>query len=272
MGYLIERFGYMEGYLFMAFFVFLRYVLFAGIPFLIFYSLRKTRLEASKIQVKEAKSKQIKREIGHSLMTSFIFASLGVGIYWMFQNGWTQIYTDISSYGIAYFVVSVFAIMFIHDSYFYWMHRTVHHPKLFPIFHKTHHLSTNPTPWTSFSFDAAEAVLEMAIIPVIILVLPVHFGAILFFFFISLAFNVLGHLGYEVMPKYWVKHPILKWLNTSTHHNMHHKRANGNYGLYFNFWDTWMGTNHKSYVKTFEKIVDKREAAKMERFLVKEVK
>lgn len=269
MGYLIENSGYLAGYFFTVLFIFLRYVIFAGIPFLIFYYLRKTRVKAAKIQKREAKSKQIHREIGYSLMTSFIFASLGVSIYWLTQNGWTKIYTDIHEFSVAYFVASIFILLLAHDTYFYWMHRIVHHPKLFPIFHKVHHMSANPTPWTSFSFDATEAVLEMAIVPVVLMIVPIHFGAVLIFLLLSMGFNVLGHLGYEIMPRNWVRHPILKWLNTSTHHNMHHIRGNGNFGLYFNFWDTWMGTNHKNYVKKFDEIVARRDELKKDQLLTK---
>ncbi|NBW42885.1 MAG: hypothetical protein EBR29_03555, partial [Sphingobacteriia bacterium] len=32
------------------------------------------------------------------------------------------------------------------------------------------------------------------------------------------------------------------WVNTSRHHNLHHARFQGNYGLYFLIWDRWMGT------------------------------
>ena len=28
------------------------------------------------------------------------------------------------------------------------------------------------------------------------------------------------------------------------------------YGFYYNFWDKWMGTNHKKYYSTFEKITN----------------
>ncbi len=264
MDFLIQNFGYLGGYSIAVLFIFFRYAIFAGIPFVIFYHWRKQKNKAAKIQKREVKSKQIWMEIGYSTMTAFIFAALGVGIYWMTQHGWTKIYTDVNEYGTAYFITSIFILMFVHDAYFYWMHRAVHHPKIFPYVHKVHHLSSNPTPWTSFSFNASEAVLELGIVPIVLMLIPMHFGAVLIFFFISLAFNVMGHLGYEIMPKNWVRHPILKWFNTPTHHNMHHARGNGNFGLYFNFWDTWMGTNHKNYIKTFDAIVARRDAAAVE--------
>ena len=38
----------------------------------------------------------------------------------------------------------------------------------------------------------------------------------------------------------------------TTAHNLHHKRFDGNYGLYFLIWDRWMGTVREDYDSTFE--------------------
>lgn len=43
-------------------------------------------------------------------------------------------------------------------------------------------------------------------------------------------------------------------MNTSTHHNLHHQQGNYNFGLYFNFWDRMMGTNHPQYAETFDQV------------------
>lgn len=47
-------------------------------------------------------------------------------------------------------------------------------------------------------------------------------------------------------------------MNTSTHHNIHHSKFNGNYGLYFRFWDKMMGTEHPDYVKKYDEIQKRR--------------
>ena len=73
--------------------------------------------------------------------------------------------------------------------------------------------------------------------------------------------NVLGHVGFELFPSGFTKHWLGKWFNTSTHHNMHHRYGRGNYGLYFNFWDRVMGTNHKLYDATFEEVVNRNTTA-----------
>ncbi len=254
MEYLINNFGFVQAILFAIAIVFIRYILFTAIPYVYLYKLKRKKFAKKRIQKPFPKRIKIHSEIAHSFTTAIVFACIGLVIYTLKSNGLTQIYTDFNEFGITYFLISIFAMLIIHDAYFYWMHRVIHHPKLFAIFHKVHHQSRNPTPFTAFSFNIAEAVVEAAIIPILVLILPVHPLAIFIFFNISLAFNVMGHLGYEFLPSWFIKHPVLKWINTSTHHNMHHQKGHGNYGLYFNFWDTLMNTNHKHYHKKFYEI------------------
>ena len=137
----------------------------------------------------------------------------------------------------------------------------MHHPLLFKRVHRVHHLSTNPSPLAAYSFHPFEAVVEALFFPVIILLVPVHFSVIVAFVVIDLGYNVLGHLGHELYPKGFTSHPIGKWNNTSTHHNMHHRYFNANYGLYFNVWDRICGTNHARYEATFERVVHRRDAS-----------
>jgi len=260
MEYLFDQFGPLHGYFIATFTIFLRYALFAGIAFGIFYIIRKQNWQRLKIQQKFPKAKYIFNEIQHSLFTAFIFALMGVGLYYCRQAGLSQIYTDISTYGWAYLIFSFVALMFIHDTYFYWVHRLMHHRKLFRLMHRVHHQSFNPTPWASLSFHPLEAIAEVAILPIAAFFLPIHPITLALFATWSLVWNIVGHLGYEVFPKGFVYHPFFRWFNTSTHHNMHHEISNCNYGLYFNIWDTWMGTNHEDYRKRFDEIVNKREA------------
>lgn len=92
--------------------------------------------------------------------------------------------------------------------------------------------------------------------------MPFHPLALLVFFLFSFAYNVLGHLGYEVFPEGMNKHWLGRWINTSTNHNMHHKYSRGNYGFYFTFWDNLMGTTHHKYHETFEKITKRKKETK----------
>jgi uncharacterized protein (DUF2147 family) len=138
------------------------------------------------------------------------------------------------------------------------MHRAVHHPALFKHIHLLHHKSVNPSPWTSYSFHLFEGILEAMIAPIILLLIPMHPLALLLFTFAGFAINVYGHLGYEIAPK-WLRHSFLfKIMNTSIHHNMHHSKFKGNYGLYFRIWDRLMKTEHPDYVQEYDAIQKRR--------------
>jgi len=253
---LIEKFGWWQGYSISVITVLLRYALFAGVAFLFFYILFKDNWLPRKIQQKFPDTSHLWSEIKHSTVSAAVFALIGLLLHVLRTQGWTQIYMDFSSYSWGYAGFSLVALIVLHDTYFYWVHRLMHHPRLFMLMHATHHKSRNPTPWAALAFHPLEAMLEIAIVPLLAFFMPFHPLTLFVFATWSLAWNVLGHSGFEVFPKGFVKHPIFKWFNTSTHHNMHHHRSGCNYGLYFNFWDRVMGTNHKAYEATFEAVTD----------------
>lgn len=251
---LVESLGWAPAGLVGALLIFLRYALFAGLAYGIFYIWKSRSFLNRKIQQKLPSWGHIKHEIAHSLVTAGVFALVALGIYGLRLLGWSKVYVSISDYGWEYLLFSFVLLVVLHDAYFYWMHRTMHHPRLFRIFHLVHHRSNNPTPWASLAFHPLEAIAEIAIIPVLVLLIPFHPVVLMAFVTWSLVWNVVGHLGYEIFPAGWVDHPVLKWLNTSTHHNLHHHYSKGNYGLYFNWWDHWMGTNHPEYKQRFREL------------------
>ena len=55
-------------------------------------------------------------------------------------------------------------MILLHDTYFYWAHRAMHHPKIYRHVHLVHHLSQNPSPWAAFAFHPFEAVIEAGIV------------------------------------------------------------------------------------------------------------
>jgi sterol desaturase/sphingolipid hydroxylase (fatty acid hydroxylase superfamily) len=166
----------------------------------------------------------------------------------------TTFYKNISDHGWVYAALAFPLMLLIHDVYFYWMHRVLHHPKLFRLFHLVHHKSTNPSPWAAYAFHPLEAVAESLIFVIFLFTIPVHGIHLTLFFVFSLMYNVYGHLGFELYPKGFNHHWLGKWINTSVAHNMHHQYFKGNYGLYFTIWDRVMGTLNKNYDKSFEEI------------------
>ena len=222
-----------------AFFV-ARYVLLAGIPFLVFYVYSGKTVKDSKIQRKHPSAKKIGKEIVYSLGSLLIYGS-GIWLFigWL-EAGNTLHYKNISDYGIPYFIVSLVLMVVIHDTYFYWTHRLIHHKYLFRVVHKVHHQFTNPTPWSAFSFHPLEAVLSMGVIPIIIFCIPWHQSALIAFITFMTLYDVYIHLGYDLKQL-----QLGKWQNTAADHNHHHQNARVNFGLYFRLWDQLMGTYKK---------------------------
>jgi len=239
-----------------------RYLLFTGLFYFIFYVWKNQRFWRAKIQQRYPGKKNIFHEIKYSFLTMLIFGMIIVLTIWAGKNGLTKVYTPINKFGYSYFFFSILLMIVLHDAYFYWTHRLLHWKPLFKTVHKTHHLSINPTPFAAYAFHPLEAVVEIGIIPLIAFTIPHNASAITIFSIYSLLLNVLGHLGYELFPKGFARHKLFKWHNTSTHHNMHHRLVKCNYGLYFNYWDRWMKTNHPTYEESFEAMADQREKGK----------
>lgn len=234
-----------------------RYFVIAGLAYLFWYKLLKDKVLYKKIQSKFPKNADYQREILYSLLTFLIFGLVGVLLYNPVVRPYTFTYYKISDYGWGYYILSFFLTLIIHDTYFYWMHRLMHHPKLFKYFHKVHHQSTNPSPWTSFSFQPLEGFVEAGIFVVFAFVLPLHPSMMLIFLLFMTTYNVYGHLGWELMPKQGNKHWFWKWFNTSVMHNQHHHYFKNNYGLYFSFWDKLMGTIDERYDKEYSELKDR---------------
>ena len=237
----------------------IRYFIFAGTPFLLLYVVFRSKFFRFKIQQKFPEDKHITREIGYSLLSMTIFGLLSAMLFVLARHGYTRIYTDIHVHSMWYFAFSVVVFILAHDTYFYWSHRFMHMKKVYPYVHLIHHKSFNPTPWATFSFHPIEAVMQFAIVPIMVFAIPLHPLAILAWSMYQLVLNVGGHTGYEFFRSGFTRRIYSLWSNTATHHTMHHKYVTSNFGLYFNIWDRIMGTNHPHYHEEFEAVVSKRE-------------
>lgn len=239
-----------------------QYLLFTGIVYLIFYVWKHKSLWPAKIQQRYPKNKHIYREIAYSISTLCILGVVITFVVWANKNHLTRMYNPIDKYGWGYYFLSLLIMFLVHDTYFYWGHRLLHWKPIFKYVHKTHHLSINPTPFAAYAFHPLEAVFEMGIMPLIVFTIPHHISTVSIFALYSLLLNVAAHVGYEFLPKWFARHRIFKWHNTATHHNLHHRYFHTNFGLYLNFWDRIMKTNHPDYEEHFEKLADQREQAK----------
>lgn len=239
-------------------FTLVRYLVVAGIPFLFFYILLSSSASKYKIQNRKAGKKDFIRELLHSSTSSLVFALISCIVLFTPLRSYTLLYDNPDDFPLWWLPASLLLSLVIHDTYFYWMHRLLHHKTLFRFTHKVHHQSVNPSPWTAYSFHVLEAVTEGAILLVLAFTLPMHPYVLILFTVVSLIINVYGHLGYEIMPKALRNSFLFEVINTSVYHNLHHRKFKGNYSLYFRWWDKLMKTEHPDYVKEYDRIQAKR--------------
>lgn len=207
-----------------------------------------------RIQQRRAGFKDIRREFLFSMLTTAVYACVGVVTYHLIRNGTLQVYGDISRYGWLYAVATLALLLVMHDTYFYWAHRAMHYRRLFRFFHRVHHLSRTPTPWAAYAFAPGEAFIMALFVPLFLFFIPTHETILFVFLGIMIVRNAQGHSGIEFHPRWWINSP-LDALTTVTHHDLHHQRARGNYGLYFTWWDRLMGTELPDYKQQFLKAV-----------------
>jgi Delta7-sterol 5-desaturase len=156
----------------------LGYVLAAGAAWLLFYVAFKAAFRHRRIAQREPTARQISREVLYSLRTLAIFGLVTGAVIYAAYLGWTKLYLRVDTYGWGWFVLSVAVMVVVHDAYFYWTHRLMHHRWLFRWVHQAHHRSTSPTPWAAYSFSVPEAFVQAAIGPLLVFTIPIHSGAL----------------------------------------------------------------------------------------------
>lgn len=188
--------------------------------------------------------RQIRREIGWSLGSAAIYGIPAGILAWGWANrGWTRIYSDVDAMPLWWLPVSIAMYLIAHDAWFYWTHRLMHHPWWFRRMHAVHHASRPPTAWAAMSFHPWEALSGAIVIPLLVIAVPIHIGALAVVLLIMTVMGVSNHVGWEMFPKWVVEGRLGRWLITATHHQRHHDEYRGNYGLYFRFWDKACGTD-----------------------------
>ena len=222
----------------------LAYLIPAGFFHLIFYTGRRDRYEAMRIQERRASPKSVRREVKASLVAILLLAAYATLLYQSIKAGATQVYFDWNDYGWHVPIVGFLVAVVVHDTWFYWTHRLMHVPLLFRLFHSDHHKSVTPTPWAILSVQPLETVFQFGVFALLTFLVPLHPATLAAYLLFDSMVNAAGHSGYEFVPAKQMRHPVLKYLNACTHHDLHHRKFDKNFGQYFNIWDRLMGPFH----------------------------
>jgi len=227
-----------------------------GVWFVLWVVLPKV-LQFRKVRADWPERRQMVFEFLHSLRTIAIFSALSTSVYVLWRLDllpWAELNATLT--GPYWFWGSVALTLIVHDTYYYWVHRWIHEPKRFRLYHRRHHRSYNPSPFTAYSFDVREAGLMVLFVILFEIFIPNAHGSTGMFVVISLLKNTLAHSGFELMPATRAGKPMFDWFTTTVHHDLHHARAGYNFGLYFTFWDKWMGTEDPTYYPEFRRVVE----------------
>ncbi|MEW5742767.1 MAG: sterol desaturase family protein [Myxococcota bacterium] len=216
-----------------------RYLLFAGGAWLAFWAWNNPFTARRRLQHVPFTRKDVTREVGFSVATAVLF---GAFFALVFRGQGPVPLQHTGALRVLEFLGWLAFLIAVHDTYFYWSHRLLHHPRVFPLVHALHHQSKNPSPFAALAFHPLEALAQVVWAVPLALWLPIPSAPWFAFAFAAMLVNVLGHCGVEPYPASWQRHPVMKWLNFATFHNGHHLHVGGNYGLYFSVWDRWMGT------------------------------
>jgi len=197
-------------------------------------------------------SADVRREITYSISTLAVLAAVNSVLLAMVVGGVAEIYAQPLAHGLAWLLLSLPVAVVAHDFYFYWTHRLLHTRWLFRRVHGVHHRSRNPSPWAAFSFHPVEALIQGSALPLMLLVMPLHQYVVIAFAVHQIVRNTHGHAAVESLPRGFARHWLGARFVTTTHHHLHHETAQGNYGLWFTWWDRWCGTERQDYLQRFE--------------------
>ena len=228
--------------------------------YFIFWILLGKKLSNRKIQLsKRAGWSQIKVEIGATFL-SFI-GGTGFSILLLSLNdvGVTKFYLEAGKYGLGYEVFVFIAMLVVSDTWFYWSHRAMHHPRIYKYVHALHHKSLDVNPFTSSSFHLIESLWLTVWVLLLAMIMPMSMTVLGIMQVVGTFNNLKSHLGYELFPKFFNNRPF-NILVTATNHSLHHTQYNGNYGLFFRFWDIVCGTELNTTQSTFTEIHERENA------------
>jgi sterol desaturase/sphingolipid hydroxylase (fatty acid hydroxylase superfamily) len=222
--------------------IFIRYLVVAGSYHYLFYHLVRPKVAHRILDDSRLPKKQLVREIYWSGISALIFTAAGIGLYLLWAYDLTRIYSSLDDYPRWYLLVSIPLALFIQDTYYYWLHRWMHLPRVYRLVHKVHHDSVHTSVFTSFSFHPFETILQILVLPLLIMVLPLHTYAVLFILVLMTLSAVINHAGIEIYPSGKFGQWMSRFIIGATHHDQHHRKFRVNYGLFFTFWDRWMRT------------------------------
>lgn len=196
---------------------------------------------------------QIRLEIKQANTAMPVMALLTVPFFVAEVNGYAKLYDTPAQapFPLYNYLQFPFFILFT-DFFIYWIHRGLHHPRLYKTLHKPHHKWIMPTPYASHAFHPVDGWAQSLPYHIFPFIFPLQkLAYVALFGFINI-WTIMIHDG-----EYVADSPII---NGAACHSLHHARFDFNYGQFTTTWDRIGGTYLRPPPETFEK----RKVAKKE--------
>lgn len=212
---------------------------------------------------------QIRLEMKQALTAMPVMAVLTCPFFTAEVRGYARLYDTAAEapFPLYNYLQFPFFLLFT-DFLIYWIHRGLHHPRVYKTLHKPHHKWIMPTPFASHAFHPLDGFAQS---------LPYHIFPFLFplqklayvalFAFINI-WTIMIHDG-----EYMANNPII---NGSACHSMHHLYFSFNFGQFTTLWDRVGGSYRKPNDELFRRETKmgkqewERQTKEMER-MVKEI-
>jgi sterol desaturase/sphingolipid hydroxylase (fatty acid hydroxylase superfamily) len=194
---------------------------------------------------------QLGHEVRHSLVVLAVGTLQVLVLLGLQRRGLVELREGLGPWGVPGLIAGFVALVVFNDLWFYAVHRLLHTRWLYKRVHAVHHRSVDVNPFSSYSFHLVEALLITGWLVPVALLTPLPLPVLMTAQVVGLLNNVMAHLGYELLPSWWTRAPLLRWSNSATFHALHHERYQGNYGLFTRVWDRLFGTELDGYELAF---------------------
>lgn len=193
---------------------------------------------------------QISLEIKQTMIALPIMAVFTVPFFLAEVRGYSRMYDTLPAdspwnLGGWYSVLQFPLFLLFTDFFIYWIHRGLHHPKVYKRLHKPHHKWIMPSPYASHAFHPLDGFAQSVPYHVFPFLFPLNkFAYIALFVFINV-WTVMIHDG-----EYVANSPVV---NGAACHTLHHLYFTCNYGQYTTLWDRLGGSYRVPNLELFSK-------------------
>ena len=214
---------------------------------------------AHRLISKWPRGSDIRREIVYSASSILLYAAGAAALLGLLASGRIEIYEQPLKHGLAWLLLSLPLMLLWQDFASYWTHRVLHTRWMFKHVHSVHHRSREPSPWAAYAVHPIEAMGNG--LPLVALAfVPLQEWVLVAFVLHQVVHSVYGHSAVETLPRGFTRHWFWGRFATTTHHHLHHEAVQGNYGLWFTWWDRFYGTEHVHYLQRYDAATGPRPA------------